>query len=84
MQIRVEIDSIKRNGVNKAQRPYFILTAYAVLPGFKHPQFIEFYTETLHNPGVVLDVPVICSLKDQKAVFEPDFSAARPAAKAAA
>lgn len=84
MQIRVEIDSIKRNGVNKAHRPYFILSAYAVLPGIKHPQLIEFYTETLHNPGAVLEVPVVCSVKDKKAVFEPDFSAARPATKAAA
>lgn len=84
MQIRVEIEAIKRNGVNKAQRPYFILSAYAMLPGFKHPQLIDFYCETLHSPGAVLDVPVVCSVKDGKPNWEPDYSAARPASKAAA
>ncbi|MNO60490.1 hypothetical protein D3C76_511060 [compost metagenome] len=84
MQIRVEIDAIKRNGVNKRNNPYFILSAYAQLPGFKHPQLIEFYCETLHNPGTQLVVPVVASVKDGKASFDCDFAAAQIAVKQAA
>lgn len=82
MKIRVEIEKIVRQGTNKANRAYFIQSAYVSLPGFKFPQYVEFYTETVLNPGTY-DVPVECSVKDNKPAFELDYSAAQPVQKAA-
>lgn len=81
MKLRLDVEKIIRQGVNKANRPYFIQGAYVTLPGFKHPQYIEFYTEKVLNNGLY-EVPVVCSVKDQKPLFELDISAAQPVQKA--
>jgi len=85
MQIRVEIDSIKRNGVSKSQKPYFILNAYVTAHGFKHPQLTQFFSDVLHAPGATLQVPLVPHI-DEKGNFSylPDYKAATPVAKAAA
>lgn len=82
MKVKIDVEKITRQGTNKAGRVYFIQSAYCYLPGFKHPQFIEFYTETAFNTGSY-DVPVTVSVKDKKPVFELDYSAAQSVQKSA-
>lgn len=74
--VKVEVESLKKTGVNKAGRNYFIMSAYAMLPGIRHPQLIEFYTESQMSPGLTLQVPIVVSVRDGKPSFDLDYQAA--------
>lgn len=85
---RMEIDGQKKSGVRtdrktNQQITYYIYVAYVTLPGYKHPQAVEHYSETPLHPGLVLEVPVSVEVRDQKVAFTPDYRAAKPLAKAA-
>jgi hypothetical protein len=85
---KMEIDGLKKSGVRVDRKTnnqinYYIYVAYVTLPGYKHPQAVEFYSESIMTPGTTLSVPVGCEVKDQKVAFSPDYRAATPIAKAA-
>lgn len=87
---RMEIDGLKKSATRvdkntKLEIPYFIYVAYCTLPGYKHPQAVEFYTEKQYQVGTLLQVPVIAEVKDQKPCFTPDYrnSTVLPAPQAA-
>lgn len=85
---RMEIDGQKKTGTRidrktNAQIQYFIYVAYVVLPGYKHPQAVEHYSETPLQPGSLFDVPVIAEVKDGKVAFSADYRAAKQVTKAA-
>lgn len=87
-QFRMEIDGQKKTGVRidrktNAQIEYFIYVAYVVLPGYKHPQAVEHYSETPLQPGTLFDVPVVAQVKDGKVLFSADYRAAKLVSKAA-
>lgn len=69
-----------------APRTFYILSAYAQLPGVKYPQAIElFITDPAHlKPAGVYFVPVNASVKDNRAHFELDFAQAQLQTKQAA
>jgi len=77
MKIQVDVSAVKKTGVNKAGRPYFIYQGYCHLPEVKFPQLIEFYSEAIYQAGVSLSVPVEPGVTDSKPVFNVDFSAAQ-------
>lgn len=88
LKFKMEIDGLKKSGVRADKRTqqqiqYFIYVCYVTLPGYKHPQAVEHYSETQLLQGTVLEVPVNCEVKDQKVVFAPDYRAATPVQKAA-
>jgi hypothetical protein len=67
-------------------KTFFILGAYAELPGKKYPQAIEIFcgkAEDIKPAGVYM-VPLVASVKDNRPSFELDISAAVPAQKVAA
>lgn len=66
-------------------RTFYILSAYADLPGHKYPQAIElFVSDPKHLMAAgTYNIPLISGVKDNRAVFEFDLSAARPVQKAA-
>lgn len=66
-------------------RTFYILSAYADLPGHKYPQAIELFIsdpKDLKAAGAY-QIPLISSVKDNRPTFEFDISAARPVQKAA-
>lgn len=78
LSLTIEFSGANRSGTSKAGRPYFILGAYAHLPGVPYPQSMELFTmDAAHMkaPGTYL-VPLIASIKEGKLSFEPDLSAA--------
>jgi|GEM_PF-6661362 len=79
---RMEIDGLKKSGTRvdkntKATIPYFIYVAYVVLPGYKHPQAVEHYSESELSTGTLFEVPVNAEVKDMKAQFLPDYRSAK-------
>ena len=79
---KMEIDGQKKSGVRvdkktQQQITYYIYVGYVTLPGYKHPQAVEHYSETPLQPGTVLEIPVNAEVRDQKAVFSPDYRAAK-------
>jgi hypothetical protein len=85
---KMEIDGLKKSGVrvdrkSNQQINYYIYVAYVTLPGYKFPQAVELYSESIMASGTTVEVPVTCEVKDQKVVFAPDYRAAKPLAKAA-
>lgn len=86
---RMEIDGLKKSGVRvdrktQQQITYYIYLCYVTLPGYKHPQAIEHYSESVLAQGERYEVPVNVEVKDQKVVFSPDYRAAKQLTKAAA
>jgi len=79
LSLTIEFTGANRNGVSsKSQKPYWILGAFAHLPGVKYPQTMELFTmdpTALKAPGTYL-VPLISSIKEGRLSFEPDLSAA--------
>ncbi|AXH76980.1 MAG: single-stranded DNA-binding protein [Inoviridae sp.] len=85
---RMEIDGLKKSGIRtdrktQQQINYYIYVGYVVLPGYKHPQAVEYYSEQVMTPGMVLEVPVNAEVRDLKATFTPDYRAAKPIQKVA-
>jgi hypothetical protein len=62
-------------------RTFYILSAYALLPGVKYPQAIElFISDPSHlKPAGNYLVPVNASVKDNRVHFELDFGLAQVA-----
>lgn len=60
-------------------RTFYILGAFALLPGVKYPQAIEiFLMDPAHlKPAGNYLVPVNCGVKDNRVNFELDFSQAQ-------
>lgn len=89
IKLQVEFTGQNRSGTsNKGPqpRPYWILGAFAQLPGIKYPQAIELFTFDVANvkaPGAYL-IPLIASVKDNRPAFELDLSAAEPVQVASA
>lgn len=84
----MEIDGLKKSGVRvdrktSQQINYYIYLGYVSLPGYKHPQAVEHYSEQVIPSGTRLEVPVNVEVKDLKVAFTPDFRAAKLLAKAA-
>lgn len=78
LSITIEFTGANRNGVSKGGKPYWILGAFAHLPGVKYPQTMELFTMdagSLKAPGTYL-VPLISSIKEGRLAFEPDLMAA--------
>lgn len=87
INLQVEFTGVQRQGVsNKGQtpRPYWILQAFAQLPGIKYPQAIELFTfdATQVKPAGVYSIPLVASVKDNRPAFDLDLSAAQPVSKA--
>lgn len=68
-----------------APKTFYILGAYAELPGKKYPQAIEIFCGNPADikPAGVYMVPLIATVKDNRPAFELDISAATPVQKAA-
>ena len=78
LSITIEFTGQNRSGVSKTQKPYWVLGAFAHLPGVKYPQTMDLFTMDAQNlpaPGAYL-VPLVSSIKEGKLSFEPDLSAA--------
>ena len=73
MNITLEIEKTIRTGQNKANRTYHIYSGYACLPGLRHPQLCEFYSEVNYGAGTNLSVPIVAGIEDRKISFRPDF-----------
>jgi hypothetical protein len=85
MNLTIEVERIARDGMtnSKNPKPYYILDCFATLPGIKHPQACQLFSSKPLNAGFY-SVPLVASIRDRKPSFDLDFSAATPAAKAAA
>lgn len=77
--LTVEVEGITRTGVTKSQKPYFILACYVTLPGVKHPQACELFSDKAINPGIY-SVPLRFAVEDRRPVMSLDLSAAQPVA----
>lgn len=77
MEIRVEVEGIKRTGVTKSNKPYFIISCYVTLPGLKHPQACELFSDKALNPGLY-SCPLVASIRDNRPAFDVELSAAQP------
>lgn len=78
LSINIEFTGANRNGVSKGGKAYWVLGAFAHLPGVKYPQIMELFTmdaAALKAPGTYL-VPLISSIKEGRLAFEPDLTAA--------
>lgn len=90
ISLRVEFTGENRTVVSNknpaSPKTFFILGAYAELPGKKYPQAIELFCgDPLHiKPAGVFMVPLIATVKDNRPFFELDLSAATPVQKATA
>lgn len=85
--LQVEFTGHQRQGVSNkgaSPRPYWILQAFAQLPGIKYPQAIELFTfdAAQVKPAGIYTVPLVASVKDNRPAFELDLSAAQPVSKA--
>lgn len=83
ISLRIELTGNQRTGTsNKSGTPrqYFILSAFANLPGVKYPQACEIFTfdASAVKPAGLYDVPLVASIKDGRPAFDLDFSAAQP------
>lgn len=77
MDIKVEVEGIKKTGVSKSNKPYFILSCYVSLPDVRHPQACELFSDKAHNPGQYL-APVAFTIKDNRPFMELNLSEAVP------
>lgn len=77
MDLKVEIEGVKKSGVSKAQRQYFILSCYVHLPDVRHPQACELFSDKLLNPGSY-SVPCSFTIKENRPAFEMNLSEAQP------
>ncbi|HCA1453243.1 TPA: hypothetical protein MNK97_005586 [Klebsiella pneumoniae] len=89
ISLQVEFTGQNRDGVSNkgpVPKPYWIMGAYALLPGLKYPQAIELFTTkaTDVKPAGVYEIPLVASVKDGRPSFDLDLSAARPVAARAA
>lgn len=87
--LQVEFTGHNRSGTSNKSgqpRPYWIMGAFAQLPGIKYPQAIELFTfDVAHvKPAGVYSVPLLASVKDNRPAFELDLAAAQPVPAAAA
>lgn len=79
----VEVEGTGRTGLTKSQKPYFILRCYVTLPGVKHPQACELFSDIELRPGNY-NVPLIFAIEDRRPVMRLDVTAAQPVAARAA
>lgn len=77
MDLKVEVEGIKKSGVSKSNTPYFILACYVMLPGVRHPQACDLFSDKALNPGTY-DVPAAFSIKENRPSMEMKLSEARP------
>lgn len=90
ISLRVEFTGENRTVVSNknpaSPKTFYILGAYAELPGKKYPQAIEiFCADPAHIKGAgVYMVPLVASVKDNRPTFVLDLSAATVAQKAVA
>lgn len=77
MDLKVEIEGIKKQGISKSNTPYFILACYVQLPGVKHPQACDLFSDKVLIPGIY-DVPAAFAIKENRPAFEMRLSEARP------
>lgn len=75
MDIKVEVEGIKKTGVSKSNKPYFILSCYVSLPDVRHPQACELFSDKAFNPGLYV-APCSFSIKDNRPAFELNMSEA--------
>lgn len=75
MDLKVEIEGVKKSGVSKAQKQYFILSCYIYLPDVRHPQACELFSDKLLNPGTY-SVPCAFSIKENRPAIELNLSEA--------
>lgn len=83
MELKVEVEGIKRSGVTKNQTPYFILACYVQLPGVRHPQACDLFSDKALNAGTY-DVPAVFSIKENRPAVELKLDEARPVKMGAA
>ena len=83
MDIKVEVEGIAHNGVSKNNNPYFILTCYAFLPGFKHPVATEFFCDKPLSPRMYT-APLSFQISGRDKTFDVDLKAAQPVKVASA
>lgn len=76
MELKVEVEGIKKSGVSKANTPYFILACYVALPGVRHPQACDLFSDKALNPGTY-DVPLVFSIKENRPAIELKLSEAK-------
>ena len=76
MELKVEVEGIKHSGVTKGNKPYFILSCYVLLPGLRHPQACDLFSDKALNSGTY-DVPCAFSIKENRPAFELKLSEAR-------
>lgn len=90
ISLRIEFTGENRTVVSNknpaSPKTFYILGAYAELPGKKYPQAIELFCGNPADikPAGVFMVPLVASVKDNRPFFELDLSAAVPAQKTAA
>lgn len=86
VEITGEQRSVQSHKNPNQPRTFYILSAYADLPGHKYPQAIELFISDPKDlkPAGTYSIPLIASVKDNRPFFEFDLSDARPAQKAAA
>lgn len=80
MQINVEFTGENRQGISKGGKPFFVLGAFASLPGVKYPQAMEIFTmdpSQVKMPGAY-QVPLITSVKEGRLAIDLDLPAAQP------
>jgi hypothetical protein len=77
MDIKVEVEGIKKTGVSKAQKPYFILSCYVYLPDVRHPQACELFSDKALNNGIY-NVPADFSIVDKRPAMSLNVSEAVP------
>lgn len=76
MDLKVEVEGIKKSGVSKSNTPYFILACYVMLPGVRHPQACDLFSDKALNPGTY-DVPAAFSVKENRPYMELKLSEAK-------
>jgi hypothetical protein len=81
--VRVEVEGIVHSGVSKSNKPYFILSTYVTLPGLKHPQACNLFSDKTLMPGDY-EAPLVFSIEDKRPAAQIDLAAAQPARAAAA
>lgn len=79
LSLTIEFTGNNRTGVSaKNQKPWWVMGAFAHLPGVKYPQSLELFTmdpAAIKGAGTYL-VPLVSSIKEGRLSFEPDLSAA--------
>lgn len=81
--VKVEVEGIVHSGVSKSNKPYFILATYVTLPGLKHPQACNLFSDKVLDRGDY-EAPLVFSIEDKRPAAQIDLTAAHPVRAAAA